>query len=110
MKMSSFRSKPVGWRYESHRHYLASKGVKTKVDEVADILMFKETDASWLREKPTVGGAGKAEDVADVLKMKDQNFDWLKGRKPVRRVHTRKMEAMSEEIPVEQGYGEEMQE
>lgn len=28
--MRSFRSKPVGWRGESYRHYLAAKGVKTK--------------------------------------------------------------------------------
>jgi hypothetical protein len=28
--MRSFRSKPVGWRQESYRHYLAAKGVKTK--------------------------------------------------------------------------------
>lgn len=28
--MRSFRSKPVGWRGESHRHYLAAKGVRTK--------------------------------------------------------------------------------
>ena len=28
--MRSFRSKPVGWRYESHRHYLAAKGIKTR--------------------------------------------------------------------------------
>lgn len=27
--MRSFRSKPIGWRKESYRHYLASKGVKT---------------------------------------------------------------------------------
>lgn len=27
--MRSFRSKPVGWRGESHRHYLAAKGIKT---------------------------------------------------------------------------------
>jgi len=26
----SFRSKPVGWRGESYRHYLAAKGIKTK--------------------------------------------------------------------------------
>ena len=30
MKMTSFRSKPVGWVGESHRHYLAAKGVKTR--------------------------------------------------------------------------------
>lgn len=29
--MSSFRSKPVGWQHESYRHYLASKGVSTKL-------------------------------------------------------------------------------
>jgi len=28
--MKSFRSKPVGWRGESHRHYLAAKGISTK--------------------------------------------------------------------------------
>jgi len=27
--MVSFRGKPVGWRYESYRHYLAAKGVTT---------------------------------------------------------------------------------
>ncbi len=27
--MRSFRSKPIGWRGESYRHYLASKGIKT---------------------------------------------------------------------------------
>ena len=27
--MRSFRSKPVGWRGESYRHYLAAKGIKT---------------------------------------------------------------------------------
>ena len=28
--MKSFRSKPVGWKGESHRHYLAAKGIKSK--------------------------------------------------------------------------------
>jgi len=28
--MRSFRSKPVGWRGESYRHYLAAKGIKTR--------------------------------------------------------------------------------
>jgi hypothetical protein len=28
--MNSFRSKPLGWRYESQRHFLAAKGIKTK--------------------------------------------------------------------------------
>ena len=29
--MRSFRSKPVGWRYESHRHGLAAKGIGTRL-------------------------------------------------------------------------------
>lgn len=29
-RMRSFRAKPVGWRGESHRHYLAAKGIKSK--------------------------------------------------------------------------------
>jgi hypothetical protein len=33
--MRSFRSKPVGWQNESHRHYLAAKGVKTKHNYMA---------------------------------------------------------------------------
>lgn len=28
--MRSFRAKPVGWRNESYRHYLAAKGIKTR--------------------------------------------------------------------------------
>jgi hypothetical protein len=28
--MNSFRSKPVGWRYESHRHALAAQGIASK--------------------------------------------------------------------------------
>jgi len=28
--MKGFRYKPVGWKGESHRHYLAAKGIKTK--------------------------------------------------------------------------------
>ena len=45
--MRSFRSKPVGWRYESHKHSLAAKGIRSKYfadsapdkyDKVADFL------------------------------------------------------------------------
>ena len=44
--MRSFRSKPVGWRYESHKHALAAKGISSKYfaeggdkyDKVADFL------------------------------------------------------------------------
>jgi len=31
MKHSLSRYKPVGWRGDSHRHYLAAKGIKTKI-------------------------------------------------------------------------------
>jgi hypothetical protein len=42
--MRSFRSKPVGWRQESYRHYLAAKGVKTryykgKIKAIASFLL-----------------------------------------------------------------------
>lgn len=44
--MRSFRNKPVGWRHEPHRHYLAAKGIKTahryrkgKIKAVANFLM-----------------------------------------------------------------------
>lgn len=30
--MRSFRAKPVGWKGESHRHYLAAKGIKSRYD------------------------------------------------------------------------------
>lgn len=30
LEMKSFRSKPTGWRYESQKHSLAAKGVKTR--------------------------------------------------------------------------------
>jgi len=32
--MKGFRYKPVGWKGESHRHYLAAKGIKTKVNPI----------------------------------------------------------------------------
>jgi hypothetical protein len=28
----SFRQKPLGWRYDSHRHYLAAKGISSRVN------------------------------------------------------------------------------
>lgn len=31
--MRSFRQKPVGWRHESYRHYLAAKGIKTRYQQ-----------------------------------------------------------------------------
>ena len=30
MNNRNYRARPVGWRNESHRHYLASKGIATK--------------------------------------------------------------------------------
>lgn len=30
VRMASFRGKPTGWRNDSHRHYLAAKGISTK--------------------------------------------------------------------------------
>ena len=49
--MRSFRSKPTGWRYESHRHSLAAKGIKTryfaegdKYDKMSDFLHYAVDD------------------------------------------------------------------
>jgi len=39
------RYKPVGWRKESHRHYLAAKGIKTRYDA------NKGVSAHWARYK-----------------------------------------------------------
>jgi hypothetical protein len=30
-EMNSFRSKPLGWRYESQRHSLAARGISSKM-------------------------------------------------------------------------------
>jgi len=53
--MKNFRSKPIGWRGESHRHYLAAKGVKTKAEQVSDVLknswMDRERVLSEKRKK-----------------------------------------------------------
>ena len=50
--MRSFRSRPVGWRQDSHRHYLAAKGIKTRylaekpdaAKRVSDMLKFLADD------------------------------------------------------------------
>jgi hypothetical protein len=39
--MKSFRAKPVGWQYESHRHSLAAQGVSTKRYMMAKGYMMK---------------------------------------------------------------------
>ena len=64
--MRSFRSKPIGWQNESHRHYLAAKGIKTgnkyykgKIKAVANFLMDD--------------GRAKTEDFEQDLKMSAVN-------------------------------------
>ena len=52
MKMTSFRAKPVGWVGESHRHYLAAKGVKTRYYSVGPNI-----DASKDKQKYFAGSA-----------------------------------------------------
>jgi hypothetical protein len=52
MKMTSFRAKPIGWRGESHRHYLAAKGVKTRYYSVGPNI-----DASKDKQKYFAGSA-----------------------------------------------------
>jgi len=52
----SFRSKPVGWQYESHRHYLAAKGLKTNLffaikDDVLEKSYLKKQEKHKLGEE-----------------------------------------------------------
>jgi len=62
--MRSFRSKPVGWQGESHRHYLAAKGISTgqrqyyashglldNLPAEMEVKMFKERRAAELRNR-----------------------------------------------------------
>jgi len=53
--MRSFRAKPVGWRGESHRHYLAAKGISStyysKKGKLMHKLDFKQVRGkSWVEE------------------------------------------------------------
>lgn len=45
--MRSFRSKPVGWRGESYRHYLASKGIASKMPKEK---YFFQKRIDWVRD------------------------------------------------------------
>lgn len=50
--MNSFRSKPVGWRYESQRHSLAAKGFSTRYRsekgiDLVDIRKYKFGSVGW---------------------------------------------------------------
>ena len=40
--MRSFRAKPVGWKGESHCHYLAAKGISTKRDVLKEKYFVKK--------------------------------------------------------------------
>jgi hypothetical protein len=48
----SFRSKPVGWRYESQRHSLAARGIRSFAMKDSDM----ERSFRKLKEKHKVGG------------------------------------------------------
>jgi len=67
--MRSFRSKPVGWRGESHRHYLAAKGIKTyhsvMRDDSEDIVAAKRFGKENLKNLQKVG-AGSDRVVYDL--------------------------------------------
>lgn len=57
--MRSFRAKPTGWRYHSYEHSLAAHGVKSKPEQVAEILMrpdagFVKTAVSKSEDEPAV--------------------------------------------------------
>lgn len=48
--MSSFRSKPVGWRNESYRHYLAAKGVSSKKHKFFALIRAKTGEGEWVHD------------------------------------------------------------
>jgi len=58
--MRSFRSKPIGWRYESHRHSLAAKGIHSK-KYFADQVQEAALEAHRTNEF--------REDIADVMNL-----------------------------------------
>lgn len=49
--MRSFRSKPVGWRNESYRHYLAAKGIRTKYFATATQRAAEELAEKFVRTR-----------------------------------------------------------
>jgi DNA topoisomerase-1 len=55
--MRSFRSRPVGWRYESHRHMLAAKGIGSKSSHV---VMYPIDVAFEMRKKGSYSGSMNA--------------------------------------------------
>ena len=49
--MRSFREKPVGWRGESHRHYLSAKGIKTSYKQKRYMALFDELEVKRVGDK-----------------------------------------------------------
>lgn len=55
-RMSSFRSKPVGWRYESHRHSLAARGYRSVLrDNPEDIIAAKRFGKKNIKNLQKIG-------------------------------------------------------
>jgi len=48
--MRSFRARPVGWRHESYRHYLAAKGIRTRYAAKKYIPVMMEGRVKFLTE------------------------------------------------------------
>jgi len=87
-----FRARPVGWRGESHRHYLASKGVSTKrylaikwrpevgvpvVDHPESSGYRKNEEVVWMRPRDFLDTAG-GEDFGVTDEHKQQIRDYQK--------------------------------
>jgi hypothetical protein len=90
VKNISFRQKSVGWRNDSYRHYLAAKGVKTKVNK----LIPRRYLASGLRPAfrlngneltiiPDVSFTDKVKKIKLTDKEVAQFNDWRSSRVPV---------------------------
>jgi hypothetical protein len=74
--MRSFRSKPIGWQHESHRHYLAAKGISTKKTYCADKFNYKAA-ADGLRSlfhdgRPDTEDYGKAMKMQQVDNLRNE--------------------------------------
>jgi hypothetical protein len=82
--MNSFRSKPVGWRYESSRHSLAARGYgREKVDVMKAYAQYRVKGQSWVMDAKD--SAGKLEELRKDMIAMPQGKAAKKDREVVRR-------------------------
>jgi len=113
--MRSFRSKPVGWRGDSYRHYLAAKGVKTRYNAsiksrlAGTDVIGKEHKEVFRKGAIDIGEEGfdfKVREQAnkmefDAQRKKQKVREEMKGEKSVLSTPNREMDVPNERIFVE---------